>query len=114
MRVRGKRSESVGSDVASLISKWRGSKLCNFVRLKITLIWIVSVLHQNEGGILKSLPDAQEISRDPRNILRAKPEGGGDGFSNTSQVLVEYGHSPHHLFIYGDGSGNPSLWAGKD
>ena len=26
----------------------------------------VSVLHQNERGIRKSLPDAQEISRDPR------------------------------------------------
>jgi len=48
----------------------------------------VSVLHQNSGGIGKSIPDAQEISR-------AKPEGnregGGDGFPNTSP-LVEYGH----------------------
>ena len=60
----------------------------------------VSVLHQNEGGIGKSIPDAQE--------------GGGDGFPNTSGVLVEYGHSPHHQFIFKDGSGNPSLWAGKD
>ena len=30
---------------------------------------IVSVLHQNEGGIGKSIPDAQEISRD---ILRVE------------------------------------------
>ena len=70
-------------------------------------IWMVSVLHQNEGGIWKSIPDAQEISRDPRDFQRAKPEGRGsrvegnleggvDGFTNTSRVLVEYGHSPHH------------------
>ena len=84
------------------------------------LLWIVSVLHQNEGGIGKSIPDAQEISGDPRDfpreILRVEGnlEGGGDGFPNTSRVLVEYGHSPHHQFIYRDGSGNPSLWAGKD
>ena len=38
---------------------------------------ILSMLHQNEGGFGKS-------------------QGGGDGFLNTSQVLVEYGHSPHH------------------
>ena len=34
---------------------------------------IVSVLHRNEGGIGKSTPDAQEISRDPRDVPRAKP-----------------------------------------
>ena len=47
---------------------------------------IVSVLHQNEGGIGKSIPDAQEISRDPRAISRVKGnlEGGGNGFPNTS------------------------------
>ena len=27
----------------------------------------VSVLHQNEGGIVKSIPDAQQISRDPKS-----------------------------------------------
>ena len=42
---------------------------------------IVSVLHQNEGGIGKSIPDAQEISRDPRE------------FPNTSLVLVEHGYN---------------------
>ena len=41
-------------------------------------------------------------------------KGGGDGFPNTSPVLLEYGHSPPHQFICRDGSGNPSLWAGKD
>ena len=45
---------------------------------------IVSVLHQNEGGIGKSIPDAQEISRgrSPREISRVKGnlEGGGVDF----------------------------------
>ena len=50
-----------------------------------------------------------EISRVEGNL-----EGGGDGFPNTSRVLMEYGHSPHHQSIYSDGSGNPSLWTGKD
>ena len=60
------------------------------------------MLHQNEGGIGKSIPDAQEISGDlidfPREISRFEGnlEGGGDGFPNTSLVLVDYGHSPHH------------------
>ena len=35
----------------------------------------VSEIHQNEVGIGKSIPDAQEISRDPRDFPRAKPEG---------------------------------------
>ena len=48
------------------------------------MYWVVSLLHQNKGGI------------------------------NTSRVLLEYGHSPHHQSIYRDGSGNPSLWTGKD
>ena len=30
--------------------------------------FIVSVRHQEEGGIGKSIPDAREISRDPRNF----------------------------------------------
>ena len=46
---------------------------------------ILSMLQQNEGGFGKS-------------------QGGGDGFPNTSHVLVEYGHSPHHQSIYRDGS----------
>ena len=35
----------------------------------------VTVLHQNDGDIGKSIPDAQEISRDSRDVLRAQPEG---------------------------------------
>ena len=77
---------------------------------------IVSVLHQEEGGIGKSILDAQDFPRPERfpegNLegpaamsfaLRgsrgAKPmakgnlEGGGDGFSSSSRVLVEHGHS---------------------
>ena len=54
--------------------------------------------------------EARGKSRGSREISRAE----GVGFPNTSQVLVECGHSPHHQFIYRDGSGNPSLWAGKD
>ena len=89
-----------------------------FTILISLLIVIVSVLHQDEGGIGKSIPAAQfpetqEISRgrSPREISRVEGnlEGGGDGFPNTSRVLEEYGHSPHHQFIYRDGSGNPSL-----
>ena len=37
-------------------------------------------------------------------------EGGGDGFPNSSRVLVEYGHSP----IINLSAENPSLWVGKD
>ena len=79
---------------------------------------IVSVLHQDEGGIGKSIPDARKISRDPRDFPRAKPEGNlegrGDGFPNNSRVLVEDGHSLIINFSTGSGSGNPSLWTGKD
>ena len=55
------------------------------------------MLHRNEGGIGKSIPDAQEISWDPRDFPReiSKVEknlkGGGDGFLNDSLVLVEHG-----------------------
>ena len=67
---------------------------------------ILSVLHQNEGGIGKSIPDAQEISRDPREISTAE----GMDFS----IPPEYRHTPHHQSIYRDRSGNPSLWTRKD
>ena len=78
------------------------------VNLSVFLLWsslsavliklcIGSVLHQDEGGIGESIPDAQEISRDPKDFPRAKPEGNlegrGDGFPNNSRVLVEDGHS---------------------
>ena len=54
------------------------------------------MLHQNEGGIGKSIPDPQEISwnpRDfPREILKVEGNlmGGGDGFPNNLLVLVEH------------------------
>ena len=58
----------------------------------------VSVLHQNEGGIGKSIPDAQEISRDPRDFPRAKPEGNLEGRGKSqgrrgwiSQYLPSFG-----------------------
>ena len=78
----------------------------------------VSVLHQDEGGFGKSTPNAVEISRglSSREILSVKGnlEGGGDGFPNTSRVLVEYGDSLSINFSTGSGSENPSLWTGKD
>ena len=40
---------------------------------------IGSVLHQDEGGIGKSIPDAQEISQDPIDFPRAKSEGNLEG-----------------------------------
>ena len=43
--------------------------------LRQNLGGIGSVLHQDEGDIGKSIPDAQEISRDSRDVLRAHPEG---------------------------------------
>ena len=64
---------------------------------------IVSVLHQDEGGIGKSIPDARKISQDPR------VEGNLEGV-----VVVEYGQSLSINFSTGSGSENPSLWAGKD
>ena len=45
-------------------------------------LYTVSALHQNEGAIGKFIPDAQE--------------GRGGGSPNSSQVLVENGHSLHH------------------
>ena len=60
--------------------------------------------------------------RRPRDFMRPErfPEGEargksrGDGFPNTSLVLVEYGHSLIINISTGSGSENPSLWRGKD
>ena len=82
-----------------------------FISLSSSIqFWIVSVLHQNEWGFGKSIPDGQKVSQDPRDLRRAKPEGklkvwrnledGGDEFPNTSQVLVGWGHSPHHQLLF--------------
>ena len=58
------------------------------IQLKEALHCIVSVLHQVEGGIGKSIPDARKISRDPRDFeisrVEGNLEGRGDGFPNTS------------------------------
>ena len=59
---------------------------------------IVSVLHQDEGGIGKSIPDVKEISWDPRDFPRAKPEGNLEGRGKSrgrmgwiSQFLPSFG-----------------------
>ena len=57
---------------------------------------IVSVLHQNEGGIGKSIRDGQEISWDPRDFLReisrveGNLEGGRDRFAILSSLSGKY------------------------
>ena len=57
----------------------------------------ISVLHQNLGGIEKSIPSTLEIflGLRPREISRVSGNlsGVGDGFPNTSLVLVEHGDS---------------------
>ena len=54
------------------------------------------MLHQNEGGIEKSIPETREFfgGRSPRKILKVKGnlEGRGDRFPNSSLILM-YGHS---------------------
>ena len=72
--------------------------------------WIVSVLHQDEGGIGKSIPDARKISRDPRDFPRAKPEGNLEGRGKSggqrgwiSQYLPSFGGArtiSQHQFFY--------------
>ena len=57
------------------------------------------ILHQNLGVIGKSIPSALEISLDPRDFPREISRvsgnllGVGDGFPNTSLVLVEHGYN---------------------
>ena len=55
------------------------------------------MLHQNLGGIGKSIPSALEISLGlrPREIswVSGNLSGVGDGFPNTFLVLVEHGYS---------------------
>ena len=54
------------------------------------------MLNQNEGGIGKSIPDAQEIFRDPRDFPRAKlkgnleAEGMGLPFSHHWQGSIDF------------------------
>ena len=72
----------------------------------------------NPSPTPERFPEARKISRErsPREILRVEGnlEGGGDGFPNTSRVLVEYGHSLIIKLSAGSGSANPSLQTGKD
>ena len=73
--------------------------LCSsLTKLVTTKAWShtqnVSVLHQNSGGIGKSILD-------PRDFPQASPSGNllgvGDGFPNTSRVLVEHGYNTRCL-----------------
>ena len=74
------------------------------------IVCIVSVLHQDEGGIGKSIPDARKISRDPRDFPRAKPEGNLEGRGKSggqrgwiSQYLPSFGGArtiSQHQFFY--------------
>ena len=43
----------------------------------------MSVLHQNSGGIGKSIPSALEISLDPRDFPRASPSGNLSGLGKS-------------------------------
>ena len=58
----------------------------------------MSVLHQNSGGIGKSIPSALEISLDPRDFPRASPSGNLSGLGKSlgrrgwiSQYLPRFG-----------------------
>jgi len=87
--------------------------LCFVSLLLVDLIfltfWIVSVLHQDEGNIGKSISDISR-GQSPREIMRF------EGNPNTSRVLGEYLPSFRgvHQFFKGSGSGNPSLWGKID
>ena len=55
---------------------------------------IVSVLHENEGGIGKSIPSALEISLNPRDFPRASPSG---NLSGLGKSLGRRGWISQHL-----------------
>ena len=63
----------------------------------------MSVLHQNEGNIGKSIPSALEISLDPREFPRDSPSGNlsavRDEFLNTSLDLVVHGYNVKAKFF---------------
>ena len=56
----------------------------------------------------------REVLGNPSPRVEENLEGGGDGFPNTSRVLVEHRQSLSISFSTGSGSENPSLWTGKD
>ena len=70
---------------------------------------IVSVLHQNEGGIGKSTPDAQEISRDPRDVPRVQPEGHLEGRGKSRGQIPIFGGVRPFYSSSGSARENPSL-----
>ena len=77
---------------------------------------IVTALHQNEGGIGKSIPDAQKISWDPRDFPRAKPEGNleGRGKSETFSEAVGFAPWDPKDFLRAKLEGNPDSFAPRD
>ena len=66
----------------------------------------MSVLHQNSGGIGKSIPSALEISLDPRDFPRASPSGNLSGLGKSlgrrgwiSQYLPRFGGAGIHSWL---------------
>ena len=59
--------------------------------IHIIFLLTVSVLHRNEGGVGKSIPDAWEISRDPRDVPTVKPERHFEVFFGIFQYLPSFG-----------------------
>ena len=68
----GKMSKNKSSSVAFF---YLPASPDSFASMGAVPVLIVSVLHQNEGGIGKSIPVAQEISRDPRDVLYLERKG---------------------------------------
>ena len=70
----------------------------------------LSVLHQNSGGIGKSIPSALQISLDPRDFPRASPSGNLSGFRTS---FGRWGWISQYLPRLG-GARIQSFPAGKD
>ena len=90
----GKMSKNKSSSVAFF---YLPASPDSFASMGAVPVLIVSVLHQNEGGIGKSIPDAQEISRDSRDVLRPSVLGRPSlvifspwQFLNAGTVLVSF------------------------
>ena len=59
--------------------------------IHIIFLLTVSVLHRNEGGVGKSIPNDWEISRDPRDVPTVKPERHFEVFLGICQYLPSFG-----------------------
>ena len=70
---------------------------------------IVSVLYQNEGGVGKSIPDAQEISRDLRDVPKAQPEANLAGRGVDFPITPGFWWSTANYSSSGSARDNPSL-----